>query len=66
MSLARGNNKGEINMELRYKMSRRMYNDLLKTRDNEEKKMYPKDFVLKYINDTFGLRGKVVSIILED
>lgn len=66
MSLARGNNKGEINMELRYKMSRRMYNDLLKTRDNEEKKMHPKDFVLKYINDTFGLRGKVVSIILED
>lgn len=53
-------------MELRYKMSRRMYNDLLKTRDNEEKKMRPKDFVLKYINDTFGLRGKVVSIILED
>lgn len=61
-----GNNKGEINMELRYKMSRRMYNDLLKTRDYEEKKMHPKDFVLKYINDTFGLRGKVVSIILED
>lgn len=53
-------------MELRYKMSRRMYNDLLKTRDNEEKKMHPKDFVLKYINDTFGLHGKVVSIILED
>lgn len=66
MSLVHGNNKGEINMELRYKMSRRMYNDLLKTRDNEEKKMHPKDFVLKYINDTFGLRGKVVSIILED
>lgn len=66
MSLAHGDNKGEINMELRYKMSRRMYNDLLKTRDNEEKKMHPKDFVLKYINDTFGLRGKVVSIILED
>ena len=66
MSLAHGNNKGEINMELRYKMSRRMYNDLLKTRDYEEKKMHPKDFVLKYINDTFGLRGKVVSIILED
>lgn len=66
MSLAHGNNKGEINMELRYKMSRRMYNDLLKTRDNDEKKMHPKDFVLKYINDTFGLRGKVVSIILED
>lgn len=53
-------------MELKYKMSRRMYNDLLKTRDYEEKKMHPKDFVLKYINDTFGLRGKVVSIILED
>ena len=66
MSLAHGNNKGEINMELRYKMSRRMYNDLLKTRDNDEKKMHPKDFVLKYINDTFGLRGKVVFIILED
>ena len=66
MNLVHGNNKGEINMELRYKMSRRMYNDLLKTRDNEEKKMHPKDFVLKYINDTFGLRGKVVSIILED
>lgn len=66
MSLVHGNNKGEINMELRYKMSRRMYNDLLKTRDYEEKKMHPKDFVLKYINDTFGLRGKVVSIILED
>ena len=66
MSLAHGNNKGEINMKLRYKMSRRMYNDLLKTRDNDEKKMHPKDFVLKYINDTFGLRGKVVSIILED
>lgn len=66
MSLVHGNNKGEINMELRYKMSRRMYNDLLKTRDYEEKKMHPKDFVLKYINDTFGLHGKVVSIILED
>lgn len=61
-----GNNKGEINMELRYKMSRRMYNNLLKARNKEEKKMHPKDFVLKYINDTFGLRGKVVSIILED
>lgn len=48
--------------ELEYVMSRGMYEDL---RDQAPKNVNAKDWVMDYINDTFGLLGTVTEIRIE-
>ena len=48
--------------ELEYVMSRGMYEDL---REQAPKNVNAKDWVMDYINDTFGLLGTVTEIRIE-
>lgn len=48
--------------ELEYIMPRGMYEDL---RDQAPKNVNAKDWVMDYINDTFGLLGTVTEIRIE-
>ena len=48
--------------ELEYRMSQKMFNEILSNRTEEEKKMNPYSFVADVINSQYGLRGKVVKI----
>lgn len=47
---------------IEYQMTKQMFNSLLETRKEEEKKLNPYSFVINVINDTFGLHGTVKRI----
>lgn len=51
--------------DISYQMSRKQFNELLKTRNEEEKKMNPYAFVAKILNENNGLLGevKVVTVV---
>ena len=49
--------------ELEYTMTSRMYECI---RECAPKNVNAKEWVLKYVNDTFGLLGTVTEIHLED
>lgn len=64
-ALRRGKIKGELIMKklgLEYQMTKQMFNELLKTRREEEKKLNPYVFVMKVINETFGIKGEVTHV----
>lgn len=46
-----------------YRMAKKMFDSILATRATEsEKKMNPYEYVMKVVNDEFGLRGTVKHI----
>lgn len=45
-----------------YQMTRKMFDELLKTRTEEEKKLNPYAFVTKIVNEQFGVKGTVTHI----
>lgn len=45
-----------------YNMSKDMANDLLKTRKGTDKNMNPQDYLLKVVNEQFGLRLPVTKV----
>lgn len=45
-----------------YQMTKRMFDELLKTRSDEEKKMNPYAFVTEVVNKEFGVKGTVTRI----
>lgn len=48
---------------IEYRMSKKMFDMLLKTRSNtEDKKMNPYAYVMKVINENFGLKGQVKKL----
>ena len=53
-------------MDIDYRMTKQMFDNLLDSRSDEEKKMNPYVFVIKYINENFGLKGTVKHISLFD
>lgn len=48
--------------EFEYNMSEQLAKEILATRKNAEKNMYPQVFLCKVVNETFGLRGHCVSV----
>ena len=50
------------NTGIEYQMSKKMFDTLLKTRKEEEKKMNPYTFVMKIINEQFGVKGEVTHV----
>ena len=48
-----------------YKMSRTMFNSIIKTRAGEDKKENPYSYAAKVVNQEFGLKGKVIRVIVE-
>lgn len=51
---------------LEYCMSKKMFNSILSKRSEVEKKLNPKEFVARVINEQFGLKGTVTSISVYD
>ena len=49
-----------------YKIPKKMFDELLKTRrGEEERKLKPEEYVRKVINETFGLKETVTRVIVE-
>ena len=48
--------------EMSYQMTKKMFDELLKTRSEEEKKMNPYTFVARVVNSEFGVKGTVTRI----
>jgi hypothetical protein len=64
MNLLLGKNKGENIMAnnvrpIEYTMNKKTFDNLLKTRKDNEKKMNPYKYVMNIINEQYGLRGTV-------
>lgn len=51
---------------IEYKMSRAMFDHLLTTRTEGEKKLNPYTFVMGVLNERFGLRGEVKRVLIEE
>lgn len=48
---------------IEYRMSKKMFDILVKTRNNsEDRKMNPYAYVMKVINNEFGLKGQVKKL----
>ena len=48
-----------------YKMSKAMADEVLKNRKSDDKKAQNQDYLVKYVNEQFGLRLPVVRVIVE-
>lgn len=51
-------------MSIEYKMSKTMFQEMLKQRSEMEKKQNPYAYVMQVINESFGLKGKVTHLIV--
>ena len=49
-----------------YQMSKKMFEGILSTRNEAEKKQNPYQYAMAYLNEQNGLRGKVTSIQVVD
>lgn len=49
---------------IEYKMPKAMADAYLKTRNEEEKKMRPADFLVKVVNEQFGLLHNCVQVLI--
>lgn len=47
-----------------YKMPKAMADAYLKTRGSEDKKMHPMDFLVKVVNEEFGLAHKCEKVLI--
>lgn len=54
------------NNGMEYHMTKTMFNTLLKSRKESEKNMNPYEFVMKIINEQFGIKGEVTHISIYD
>lgn len=45
-----------------YAMPEGLAQEILKTRKGTEKNMHPEDFLVKVVNETFGLKEKCVKV----
>lgn len=51
---------------LEYRMSKKMFNELLSSRAEEEKKQNPYVYVIQIINEQFGLKETVNKVSFYD
>lgn len=45
-----------------YKMTETLAKNLLNTRKGEEKKMRPQDYLCKFVNEQFGIKGTCIRV----
>ena len=50
------------NYNYKYRMSKECFQSIIATRSGDEKTMNPYDYVIKYINESYGLKGKCVEV----
>jgi len=46
-----------------YKMSTRLYDEYLKSRKGEDKKLPPQEFLCKVVNQEYGIKGTCVKVL---
>lgn len=51
---------------MEYQMTKQMFDNLLKTRSEIEKKLNPYDFVMQVVNREFGVKGTVTHITVSE
>ena len=51
---------------MEYQMTKQMFDSLLKTRSETEKKLNPYDFVMQVVNHEFGVKGTVTHITVSE
>lgn len=47
---------------IEYQMTKKAFDAMLETRNDEEKKQNPYQYVMRLINNEYGLRGTVTSL----
>ena len=47
---------------IEYQMSALMAKELIRTRKGDDKKLKPQDYLVKYVNEQFGLLFKCVKV----
>lgn len=52
-----------MNGTIEYKMPKEMASMYLKTAKGEFAKKYPKEYLIKVVNEEFGIRGTCVNVI---
>ena len=57
-------NKRIDGQTLEYTMTRTLFNEIANKRN--DKKINPYEYVMDYINECYGLRGYVISLIVEE
>ena len=50
--------------QIEYKMPKAIADELLKIRKGEERNMRPQDFLIKYVNEEYGLLRECIKVIL--
>lgn len=50
------------NRAIGYQMTKKMFDEILSWRTEEEKKLNPYNYVMNVVNEQFGLRGTVKHI----
>lgn len=53
------------NSSIEYKMSKAMFQSLLRDRAENEKKLNPYSYVMNILNEQYRLRGRVTRIIID-
>lgn len=51
--------------QIEYRMPKKMFDLMVKTRSGADKKMNPYAYVMKVINNDFGLKGEVKKLHIE-
>ena len=50
---------------IEYSMTKKMFNSILETRSDSDKNNNPYEYVMKVLNEEYGLRGTVSKVIVE-
>ena len=50
---------------IEYKMSKKLFDAILDTRSESERKMNQYEYIVKVINEEYGLRGVVSRVIVD-
>lgn len=56
------NQTKEVNNNFQYRMTKDSFQSIVATRSGEDKGMNPYDYVVKYINDVYGLKGVCTKV----
>ena len=48
-----------------YQMDKKMFDSIVKSRKGEDKKINPFKYVVDYINESYGIKGNCIKVILK-
>ena len=51
--------------EVQYKMTKAMFNSIANTRQGDDKRKPANEYVISYVNQVYGVKGRVTEIIVK-